>query len=121
MESPLTGFGEFHDFRFMPCTLPASISYTLKNNGSSQTACLRLITLLSIAVTGSRPLRADLADVLAHPPESAKPWVFWVWLHTDTTPAAMTRDLEQMKAKGIAGFILYDTGTGHMQIGRAHV
>jgi len=36
-----------------------------------------------------------------------------MWLHTDTTPAAITRDLEQMKAKGIAGFLLYDAGAGH--------
>jgi hypothetical protein len=27
-----------------------------------------------------------------------------------TTPATITRDLEQMKAKGITGFILYDAG-----------
>ncbi len=36
-----------------------------------------------------------------------------MWLHSDTTPAAITRDLEQMKAKGIAGFLLYDAGAGH--------
>ena len=74
-----------------------------------------MIALLCIAVAGTTSLRADLADDFVQPPESAKPWVFWVWLHADTTPAAMTRDLEQMKAKGISGFILYDTGAGHMR------
>ena len=45
------------------------------------------------------------------PPRPAQPWVFWVWLG-DTTPAALTRDLEEMKAKGITGCILYDVQTG---------
>ena len=100
----------------MAGTLRASICDSLKSNGPYPSACLGLITLLSIAVTGPLSLRAELADDFVHPPGSAKPWVFWVWLHADTTPAAMTRDLEQMKAKGIAGFILYDTGTGSLRL-----
>jgi len=47
-----------------------------------------------------------------NPPAVARPWVFWMWLHAETTPAAITRDLEEMKAKGIAGCILYDSGVG---------
>ncbi len=95
--------------------LPASIYSALKNNRPGQAACLRLIILLSIVVSGSLSLRADPAEDFVHPPESARPWVYWMWLHSETTPAAMTRDLEQMKAKGIAGFILYDTGSGHIR------
>ncbi|MGH7941968.1 MAG: glycosyl hydrolase [Limisphaerales bacterium] len=45
------------------------------------------------------------------PPRQARPWVYWVWL-ANTTPAALTRDLKEMKAKGIAGCILYDIQTG---------
>src|ERR1017187_928993 len=115
MESPLSGIDEFRVFRFMEAMLAGSICNALKTYVPYQTACLRLIALPSIAVTAPLPLRADLVDDFADPPESAKPWVFWVWLHTDTTPAAMARDLEQMKAKGIAGFILYDTGSGHIR------
>jgi hypothetical protein len=58
--------------------------------------------------------QAMLPKGFVHPPESAAPWVYWVWLNFDTTPAAMTYDLEQMKAKGIAGFILYDCGAGNL-------
>jgi hypothetical protein len=65
-------------------------------------------------VSGSRRLRPELSKGFFHPPESAAPWVFWVWLGVDTTPAAMTYDLEQMKAKGIAGFILYGNQTGKL-------
>jgi hypothetical protein len=57
---------------------------------------------------------AGLSENFVHPPESAQPWVYWMWLHADTTHAAITRDLEQMRAKGIAGFILYDTLPGHV-------
>jgi hypothetical protein len=67
----------------------------------------------------NRPPAAHITQALlpkgfVHPPESAAPWVYWVWLNFDTTPAAMTYDLEQMKAKGIAGFILYDCGAGRI-------
>ena len=109
MESPLSGIDEFHVFRFMEATLAGSIFNALKTYVPYHTACPRLIALLSIAVTAPLPLWADLADDFAQPPESAKPWVFWMWLHTDTTPAAITRDLEQMNAKGIRGFLLYDS------------
>ena len=58
--------------------------------------------------------KADaIEDDFHHPPAGAMTWVFWVWLETPTSPAAMTRDLEEMKAKGIAGFILYDNGAGN--------
>jgi hypothetical protein len=71
--------------------------------------------MVSIVFLGAYSLRAELGDDFTNPPESARPWVFWMWLHTDTTPAAITRDLEQMKAKGIAGFILYDSPGGPMR------
>ncbi len=43
------------------------------------------------------------------PPASVHPWVFWMWLNVDTNQAAITRDLEEMHAKGIEGAIIYDT------------
>jgi hypothetical protein len=55
---------------------------------------------------------AELEQHFHSPPASARPWVFWMWLHTDTTREAITRDLEEMHAKGIAGVILYDSGPG---------
>jgi hypothetical protein len=33
-----------------------------------------------------------------------------MWLRVDTTPAAITKDLEEMHAKGIEGAILWDSG-----------
>ena len=85
----------------------------IRKFGTARIACRLLAALVGFVLAGLPPLRADLSSDFVHPPESAKPWVFWMWLHADTTPAAITRDLEQMKAKGIAGFVLYDAPAGH--------
>ncbi len=69
-----------------------------------------LVLLLPVAVSAGEP--ANLDQGFARPPASAQPWVFWMWLRVDTTPAAITKDLEEMHAKGIAGAILYDSGVG---------
>ena len=71
-----------------------------------------LVCALLLAIGVCTPLRAmdSLEQDFCSPPPEAKNWVFWMWLRTPTTPAAMTRDLEEMKAKGISGFILYDCG-----------
>lgn len=55
----------------------------------------------------------DLERQFQTPPLSAQPWVYWVWLENDIPRAAITRDLEEMKAKGIAGCILYGNQSGH--------
>ncbi len=69
---------------------------------------------ISNATSFSRTMQAELAKGFVHPPESAAPWVYWMWINVDTTPAAMTFDLEQMKAKGIPGFILYNSPAGNV-------
>jgi hypothetical protein len=75
---------------------------------------LFLIALVCITATlaiNKATASASLAQQFQTPPRAAQPWVYWVWV-ADTTPAALTSDLEQMKAKGIAGCILYDVQTG---------
>ncbi|HEY1790244.1 MAG TPA: glycosyl hydrolase [Verrucomicrobiae bacterium] len=54
----------------------------------------------------------DLDQQFQVPPRQAQPWVYWVWLDSDIPEAAITRDLEEMKAKGIAGCILYGNQSG---------
>src|ERR1044071_2650876 len=41
-----------------------------------------------------------------HPPESAKPWVFWYWMHGAISREGITADLEAMKEVGIGGAYL---------------
>lgn len=41
-----------------------------------------------------------------HPPPSARPWVFWYWMHGAVSRTGITADLEAMKAAGIGGAYL---------------
>ncbi len=50
---------------------------------------------------------ADLTDRFQSPPATARPWVFWEWSATDTSSEAITKDLEEMHAKGIEGVMLF--------------
>ncbi len=65
------------------------------------------ILLAFFACWGSSLKAESIEDDFRHPPPDAATWVYWVWQSTPTTHAAVTIDLEEMKAKGIAGFILY--------------
>jgi hypothetical protein len=40
------------------------------------------------------------------PPESAKPWVFWYWMHAAVSKEGITADLETMKEVGVGGAYL---------------
>ncbi|MFC1765989.1 glycosyl hydrolase, partial [Planctomycetota bacterium] len=44
------------------------------------------------------------------PPCTARPQAWWWWLRTETSWAAITRDLEEMKAKGLSGCMIMDNG-----------
>jgi hypothetical protein len=61
-------------------------------------------------VSSASPEVSALEKQFAAPPPGAGPWVYWMWLRVDTTGEAITRDLEEMHAKGIRGLILYDSG-----------
>lgn len=47
---------------------------------------------------------ADALDELfRHPPQQAKPWVFWYWMQAAASKQGITADLEAMKEAGIGG------------------
>ena len=52
----------------------------------------------------------DLARGFANPPTSARLRAYWWWLNGNVTQAAITRDLEEMKAKGFGGALITDAG-----------
>lgn len=66
--------------------------------------------LLAISVFqygNAQPKPAGLIEqTFQHPPESAKPWVFWYWMHAAVSKAGITADLEAMKQVGIGGAYL---------------
>jgi len=70
-----------------------------------------ICTAILLVLSSLTAVAADLRVEFANPPQSAKPRVFWWWLQTKTSKAAITRDLEEMKSKGIGGAILWDMGT----------
>ncbi|TWU03097.1 glycosyl hydrolase [Neorhodopirellula pilleata] len=55
------------------------------------------------------PARADeLADGFRRPPHDAGIRAFWWWLNGNVNKESITRDLEQMKAKGFNGALIFD-------------
>ncbi|HOC57323.1 MAG TPA: glycosyl hydrolase [Verrucomicrobiota bacterium] len=46
----------------------------------------------------------------ANPPNSARLRAYWWWLNGNVTESAITRDLEEMKAKGFGGALICDAG-----------
>lgn len=47
-----------------------------------------------------------IEEAFLNPPQSAKPWVFWYWLHGAVSKEGITADLEAMKEVGIGGAYL---------------
>lgn len=48
----------------------------------------------------------QLEQAFQHPPEAAKPWVFWYWMQAAVTREGITADLQAMKEAGIGGAYL---------------
>lgn len=82
----------------------------------------RLAALILLAATapvlGAGP--DDLDAGWRNPPPSARLRAYWWWLNGNVTRASITRDLEEMKAKGFGGALLCDAG-GASQDGNAEV
>ncbi|MBN2327392.1 MAG: hypothetical protein JXR73_09570 [Candidatus Omnitrophica bacterium] len=60
-----------------------------------------------IAAADSHP---TLEDGFSNPPAIARPHAYWVWVNGNSDPAQLTRDLEEMKDKGLAGLEIFDIG-----------
>jgi len=58
----------------------------------------------------SRETNPQLEKQFQTPSDETSPWVFWMWLRTDSTFEAITKDLEAMSQTGIGGAILYESG-----------
>ena len=70
------------------------------------------VTLVAILAAGG--LSASAADPLVagweNPPLDARLRAYWWWLNGNVTWEAITRDLEEMKAKGFGGALICDAG-----------
>lgn len=72
------------------------------------TYCLLLIgCLIGVQQLFAQQKNRDIIEqAFLNPPESAKPWVFWYWMHGAVSKAGITADLEAMKEVGIGGAYL---------------
>ena len=64
----------------------------------------------AVLAAGGGQLTDGMAGNFLSPPDSAKPWAYWVWLNGNVTKEGVTRDLEEMKAKGINGVLIFQAG-----------
>ncbi|MCX6914221.1 MAG: glycosyl hydrolase [Verrucomicrobia bacterium] len=53
----------------------------------------RLLTLLALTslCVSSLPAANDLEQGFAHPPDSARPWVYWFWLSGNISSNGISR------------------------------
>ena len=84
-----------------------------------------LILLASLMVTGQSKysLQTDrsleftqLKNGFQNPPSESRLRCYWWWLNSMATKASITRDLEEMKAKGYGGASLVDAGSSNYQV-----
>ncbi len=73
---------------------------------------LLCIFLLLVSLTQSSAQTDRLRDNFLRPPESARPWVYWVWMDGNSTREGITADFESMKQAGIGGVILMEVNVG---------
>ena len=83
---------------------------------------MKKILFCACLLLGQFFLRADSALEAGwqNPPPDSRLRAYWWWLNGNVTKAAITRDLEQMKAKGFGGALLCDAN-GASQDGNATV
>jgi len=73
-------------------------------------AMLLLVALSCICqAAGSAP---EVEKAFVHPPDSARPWVYWFWLNGNITREGITADLEAMKRVGIGGVLIMEVDQG---------
>lgn len=72
---------------------------------------LPIFAALCIAPFVCCNLRAELSkEEFRNPPLQARPSCFWSWLNGNVDRRQITRELEEMKAKGMRGGIIWDIG-----------
>jgi hypothetical protein len=71
-----------------------------------------LATIFGLALLNGGTLTAALSqDEFRTPPIAARPSCFWSWLNGNVDRKQITRELEEMKAKGMRGGIIWDIGS----------
>ena len=70
------------------------------------------VLLALIALSNSSAQTDNLRENFLRPPDSARPWVYWVWMDGNINREGITADLESMKQAGIGGVIIMEVNVG---------
>ena len=85
-----------------------------KHMSGAGRACL--LCVMACAILACPRLCAESAASMeaefAAPPESARPWVYWMFMDGNLSREGITADLEAMKQAGIGGAIYMEVGVG---------
>jgi len=65
------------------------------------------------AAAGDGGSGVSLQEAFRRPPDAVKPWAYWWWVKGNVSEASITSDLEAMKRKGFAGFLMFDARGYH--------
>jgi len=63
-----------------------------------------IITFLFIGCTQNK---STFESIFLSPPEEAKPWTYWYWMHGALSKEEITADLESMKEAGLGGAYVF--------------
>jgi hypothetical protein len=74
----------------------------------------RLLAIVALTLLCALHLTAadELERGFSHPPDSARPWVYWFWLSGNITSNGITADLEAMKRVGVGGVLIMEVDQG---------
>ena len=85
------------------------------NAGVMKTIAFLLLSIGASAQVATKP--ADpLLDSFVHPPQSARPLVWWHWMNGNISKEGIKLDLEWMHRVGIAGFQNFDAALATPQV-----
>jgi alpha-L-rhamnosidase len=77
-----------------------------------------LAAVVPFVPRAQQPHSGPLETGFLNPPPEARLRCYWWWLNGNTNEAAITRDLEQMRAKGYGGALLVDANGSEQQRNR---
>ncbi len=98
--------------------MPGQKTFCCRSNHGFLAAALSLLFLWLSG--GTSPAQPALEAGWDNPPNQARLRAYWWWLNGNVTKESITRDLEEMKAKGFGGAVIIDAG-GANQEGNAQV
>lgn len=93
------------ELTFSPLTGTAGKMHNSTRRFVGWAGCLWILAAALFLLDSSA---ASLEDSFANPPPEARVRAYWWWLNGNVTKEALTRDLEEMKAKGFAGALICD-------------